>query len=156
MSVYLKLVRCCSVVVLWCWGHWLELPLLTLNCCVMFGVAGLPCPWLLPRCTELSRCTLYTTTGEVRTLNLSTERDSGKLGFYVGLNTKTIRNTCDYHNHQTSSLFCSVFCTLYFTRCSSTAFPISSQILWGYSSFRVNNTCFLLVELKTWVDQQLY
>ena len=56
----------------------------------MFGVAGLPCPWLLPRCTELSRCTLYTTTGEVRTLNLSTERDSGKLGFYVGLNTKTI------------------------------------------------------------------
>ena len=56
----------------------------------MFGVAGLPCPWLLPRCTELSRCTLYTTTGEVRTLNLSTERDSGKLGFYVGLKTKTI------------------------------------------------------------------
>ena len=70
--------------VLWCWGHWLELPLLTLNCCVMFGVAGLPCPWLLPRCTELSRCTLYTTTGEVRTLKLSTERDSGKLGFMLG------------------------------------------------------------------------
>ena len=156
VSIRVVYSKCCCVVVL-CWGHWLELPLLTLNCCVMFGVAGLPCPWLLPRCTELSRCTLYTTTGEVRTLNLSTERDSGKLGFYAGLKTKTITGILMITiiiKHQAYFAQSFVLCTLLVVHqlhFQSVHRSCEDIPVLGLSTWTL--CCCLLVELKTWFNQ---